>query len=92
MNVAVKVFHNDTWAEALMLMYGVRGERRRIDERKQRGSKRQVRKEEEKEQVEKRDFGDEATNHGEASLVRGGGGVNRNMSQGEIPETKRLSP
>lgn len=48
-----------------MLMYGVRGERRRIDERKQRGSKRQVRKEEEKEQVEKRDFGDEATNHGE---------------------------
>lgn len=65
MNVAVKVFHNDTWAEALMLMYGVRGERRRIDERKQRGSKRQVRQEEEKEQVEKRDFGDEATNHGE---------------------------
>lgn len=42
MNAAVKVFHNDTWAEALMLMYGVRGERRRIDERKQRGSKRQV--------------------------------------------------
>lgn len=62
MNAAVKVFHNDTWAN---VMYGVRGERRRIDERKQRGSKRQVRKEEEKEQVEKRDFGDEATNHGE---------------------------